>query len=151
MLPLCHRGPYATEEYIGQHYERNWQIRDRTNCNLLRLKLALRGRKEHCELYCREQSQLSLCEDSDGAEYLQYTQNVPSKTVQGGLDHVHIQGKRVRAYSSRNKKRCLVELYKKYMLLCPKPRPTPFYLCPLTKAKQTEYGEVGRYCFKDLP
>ena len=108
---------------------------------LLGLKFALRGRKEHRELSCGEQSQLSLCADSDGAEYLQYTQNVPSKTVQGGLDHVHIQGKRVRAYSSRNKERCLVELYKKYMLLCPKPRPTPFYLRPLTKAKQSDYGE----------
>ena len=35
-----------------------------------------------------------------------------------------------------------MEFYKKYLFLCPKARPTPFYLRPLTKAKQTEYGEV---------
>ena len=106
------------------------------------IKICFKGMKGHCELCCGEQSQLSLCVDSDGAEYLQCTQNVPSKTFKGGLDHVHIQGKRVHAHSSRNKERCLVELYKKYWLLCPKPRPTPFYLRPLTKAKQTEYSEV---------
>ena len=101
--------------------------------------------EEHRNLCCGELSQFSLGIDSNGIEYLQYTQNIQAKNAQGGLDHIHVQGKQVRAYAGINPDRCIVSLYKKYQLVCPKPRPNAFYLRPLQQPKSTEHGEVWFY------
>ena len=60
-------------------------------------------------------SQLSLHTDESGTEYLQYVGDV-SKSNNGGLAHLRIKNKVVRAYENVEKpERCPVKLYKKYI------------------------------------
>ena len=53
--------------------------------------------------------------DESGAEYLQHVEDV-SKSNNGGLTHLRIKNKLVRAYENVEKpERCPVKLYKKYI------------------------------------
>ena len=81
-------------------------------------------------------SQLSLHTDESGAEYLQYVEDV-SKSNNGGLAHLRIKNKVVRAYENVEKpQRCPVKLYKKYISHVPlETSDNSFYLRPLQKPK----------------
>jgi hypothetical protein len=102
---------------------------------LIGLNFALRGGEEHRNLRAGPSSQISVAEDEHG-RHLVYREDV-SKTMQGGLKHRKVEGKRVLAYANtQNPERCIVRLYETYMLHCPQfPRQTDaFYLKPLAKA-----------------
>ena len=81
-------------------------------------------------------SQLSLHTDESGAQYLQYVGDV-SKSNNGGLAHLRIKNKVVRAYENVEKpERCPVKLYKKYISHVPlETTDNSFYLRPLHKPK----------------
>ena len=81
-------------------------------------------------------SQLSLHTDESGAEYLQYVEDV-SKSNNGGLAHLRIKNKVVRAYENVEKpERYPVKLYKKYISHVPsETSDNSFYLRPLPKPK----------------
>lgn len=83
------------------------------------MNFALRGGEEHRNLRLQNASQLSVRADSDGREYVQYVEDY-SKTNQGGLSHLKVTQKVVRAYANlQNSQRCIVSLFKKYVSLCP--------------------------------
>ena len=96
---------------------------------------ALRAGQEHRNLRMKN-SQLSLHTDESGAEYLQYVEDV-SKSNNGGLAHLRIKNKVVRAYENVEKpERCPVKLYKKYISHVPsETSDNSFYLRPLPKPK----------------
>ena len=96
---------------------------------------ALRAGQEHRNLRMKN-SQLSLHTDESGAEYLQYVEHV-SKSNNGGLAHLRIKNKVVRAYENVEKpERCPVKLYKKYIShVPPETSDNSFYLRPLPKPK----------------
>ena len=81
-------------------------------------------------------SHLSLHTDESGAEYLQYVEDV-SKSNNGGLAHLRIKNKVVRAYENVEKQeRCPLKLYKKYISHVPsETSDNSFYLRPLPKPK----------------
>ena len=106
----------------------------------LGLNLALRGGREHRELRVGQNSQLTLHTDSNNGLYLQYCQDI-SKTDQGGLKHIKLDKKCVRAYASENRDRCAITLYQKYLSKCPQNRPEPLYLRPLTKLKCKDWDD----------
>ena len=84
----------------------------------LGLHFALRGGREHRELRSGQSSQITVHTDSERGYFLQYCQDT-SKTDQGGLKHVHVGKKCVRAYANENQGRCVVRLYQKYLSKCP--------------------------------
>ena len=96
---------------------------------------ALRAGQEHRNLRMRN-SQLSIQIDESVAEYLQYVEGI-SKTNSGGLSHLKIKRKKVRAYkNTENPERCPVELYRKYLSHVPENLPdseNSFYLRALAK------------------
>ena len=102
------------------------------------MQFALRAGQEHRNLR-RRNSQLSLQVDELGKEYLQYVEDI-SKTNNGGLAHLRIKRKVVRAYKNlANPERCPVELYKKYVSHVPtETSDNAFYLRALSKPK----GEI---------
>ena len=73
---------------------------------------------------------------------MQYIEDI-SKTNNGGLAHLRIKRKVVRAYKNlQNPERCPVELYKKYLSYVPKDTSdNVFYLCALPKAN----GQIWYY------
>ena len=98
--------------------------------------------------------------DSEGSPYLLYTEDV-SKNRQGGLKHRKLTPKCVRAYENTEKpKRCIVELYLKYLAHRPSDLKcsSAFYLRPLAKPKSDTWyscqplgvnqitGTVARLC-----
>lgn len=98
---------------------------------------ALRAEQEHRNLRMKN-SQLSLHTDEPGAEYLQYVEDVSkSNYYNGGLAHLRIKNKVVRAYENVEKpQRCPVKLYKKYISHVPlETSDNSFYLRPLLKPK----------------
>ena len=105
------------------------------------MQFALRAGQEHRNLR-RRNSQLSLQVDELGKEYLQYIEDI-SKTNNGGLAHLRIKRKVVRAYKNlANPERCPVELYKKYVSYVPtETSDNAFYLRALAKPK----GEIWYY------
>lgn len=102
---------------------------------LIGVHFALRGGQEHRQLRAGPMSQFSIGKDSTGAEYLEYTQDA-TKNNQGGLREHRIKPKVVRAYKVESN-RCIVTIYKKYMSLCPSPRPVAFYLKELKNISPT--------------
>ena len=83
------------------------------------MQFALRAGQEHRNLRFSN-SQLCLQHDESGHEFLQYMEDV-SKTNNGGLCHLRVKRKVVRAYkNSTNVWRCPVELYKNTCLTCQK-------------------------------
>ena len=105
---------------------------------LIGIHFALRGGREQRALRCGERSQFSLHADSDGHEYLQYSEDA-TKNNQGGLKHIKVQHKVVRAYAIDNQSRCIVSLYKLYLSLGPTPRPSAFYLKELKNYSQNQW------------
>ena len=105
------------------------------------IQFALRAGQEHRNLRSKN-SQLSLQHDESGNEFLQYTEDF-SKTNKGGLCHLRMKRKVVRAYKNViNVERCPVELHKKYLSHVPKEiSDNAFYLRALTKPK----GDVWYY------
>ena len=99
------------------------------------IQFALRAGQEHRNLRFQN-SQLSLQLDESGREFLQYMEDI-SKTNNGGLSHLRIKRKVVRAYKNlTNVERCPVELYKKYLSHVPNQiSDDAFYLRPLPKPK----------------
>jgi integrase len=105
------------ENYLWEHC-----FLGSTNAALLRdtlvfvfgIQFALRAGQEHRNLR-RENSQISLQVDEFGDEYLQYNEDI-SKTNNGGLAHLRIKRKVVRAYKNlKNPERCPVDFYNKYL------------------------------------
>ena len=88
---------------------------------LIGVHFALRGGQEHHQLRAGADSQFSIRTDLDsGAQYLQYD---PGTDIKGSKAEPP-----ARVYKASNPARCVVELYKKYLSLCPSPRPPQFYL-----------------------
>ena len=97
----------------------------------LGMNLALRSGKEHRSL---RPDMLKLHEASGVAAYLEYTES-GSKNNPGGLKHRKVQNKSVKIYAnSENPRRCVVQLFKKYMSFRPSDAPSDvFYLQPIEK------------------
>ena len=108
---------------------------------LFDIQFALRAGHEHRNLRGKN-SQLSLQVDEFGCEYLQYIEDI-SKTNIGGLAHLRIKRKVVRAYKNlQNPERCPVELYKKYLSHVPRDTSNnAFYLRALPKPN----GQIWYY------
>ena len=96
-----------------------------------------------CERGIRN-SQLSLRCDELG-EVLQYTENI-RKTNNGGLSHLRIKRKVVRAYKNlTNVERCPVELYKKNTCLTGQMKlVTTNFICALCQSQMGKYGTTKR-------
>ncbi|OWF34696.1 Zinc finger MYM-type protein 2 [Mizuhopecten yessoensis] len=75
---------------------------------------AVQAGQEHRNLRFGAHSQVSLKEDSQLRQYLEYCEYV-SKTNRGGIQHRNIEPKISKAYAISNKERCIVELYTKYI------------------------------------
>lgn len=109
----------------------------RTVLYLNGLNFALRSGDEHRGL-CH--GQLSIGENEQG-RYLEYVEKI-SKNNRRGLKDVRVPRKTSRAYASSNcPERCIVNLYEKYISLCPKDTQEdgPFYLQPLKKVKSGQW------------
>ena len=112
---------------------------------------ALRTGQEHRNLRMKN-SQLSLHTDESGDESVEDV----SKSNNGGLAHLRIKNKVVRAYEIFEKpERCPVKLYKKYISHVPsETSDNSFYLRPLPKPKGNIWynkkgcwkGNVGKCC-----
>ena len=101
--------------FLGSEYAE--LLRD-TLVWVLGVNFALRAGQEHRNLRLRN-SQLSLQCGELGREFLQCTEDI-STTNNGGLSHLRIKRKVVRAYKNlTNVERCPVELYKKYLSRVP--------------------------------
>ena len=132
------------ENYLWEHGflgSENAELLRDTLVWVLGVNFALRAGQEHRNLRLRN-SQLSLQYDELGREFLQYTEDI-SKTNNGGLSHLRIKRKVVRAYKNlTNVERCPVELYKKYLSHVPNEvSDNAFYLRALPKPN----GEIWYY------
>ncbi len=88
---------------------------------LIGLIFSLRGGKEHRALrnpHFDPQIVVKISEKM-GRKYLEYTEDVVSKTNQGGLSGRKIKPKVVKAFGNPNPQKDLVRLYQKYVSLCP--------------------------------
>ncbi len=112
-----------------------------TVLHLLGVQFALRAGEEHKSL--KFGKQLSIETDSDsGDEFLQYVE-FTAKNNQGGLDAMKCTGKTLHCYPFVNPSRCLVNLYKKYVVARPIKNPkcsVDFYLRPLAKFNSEGIG-----------
>ncbi len=101
--------------------EENLESLRNTVMYLIGLTFALRGGKEHRALrnpHFNPQIVVKVSKKS-GRKYLLYTEDVVSKTNQGGLSGRKINPKVVKAFGNPNPQRDLVRLYQKYVNLCP--------------------------------
>ena len=99
----------------------------------LGIHLSLRAAKEHHDLEFGAESQLTLCTDSDGNEYLRYVERM-SKNKRFGLKCTRMDPKDTRVYSNtENPNRYVVKLYKEYIRRRPDDACKAFYLTPLPK------------------
>ncbi len=57
--------------------------------------------------------------DKSGQKYLEYTEDLVSKTNQGGLSSCKLTPKIVKAFGNPNPQRDIVRLYQKYVSLLP--------------------------------
>ena len=96
---------------------------------------ALRAGKEHRALHgIPFQSQLQFMRDSDGEIFLQYSEDIGTKTNKGGLKHRKIEAKTVDLYATANADRCPLRAIMKYLSVLPKNRTcNAFYLQPQKK------------------
>ena len=77
---------------------------------------------EHYYLRCEmpnKPSQLQFKRNSKGEKCLVYTEDMVTKTNDGGLANMKNEHKIVWVYPSSNKARCPVRLVEKYLNLCP--------------------------------
>ena len=97
----------------------------------LGIHLSLRAAKEHHDLEFGRDSQLTLCTDNNGFEYLRYVERM-SKNKRYGLKCTRIEPKETRVYSNtENPERCVVKMYKEYIRRRPDDACKSFYLTPL--------------------
>ncbi len=81
-------------------------------------------------------------------KYLLYTEDIVSKTNQGGLSGRKLSPKVVKAFGNPNPQRDLVRLYQKYVNLCPPdPKSDALYKYGLSESKRTPRQW---YCDKPL-
>ncbi len=93
---------------------------------LVGLSFALRGGQEQHALRCPGYDpQIEVKRTDEGTEYLEYREDLRSKTNQGGLNSRKVTPKVVRAYGHTNIERNVVRLYKKYMSLLPQEGKSP--------------------------
>jgi hypothetical protein len=80
---------------------------------------------------------LQLLTDSDGNEFLRYTEDC-SKSNQGGLKHRKVKRKVVDAYQKKKDRlRCIVSMYKKYVFHCPEKKTRRVLLKTPCQAKKS--------------
>ncbi len=123
------------------------QLRD-TVQYLLGVNLALRGGEEHKTLRKPGfQSQIEVLVDEEGDKYLLFTQDLKSKTSQGGLSSKLDSGRQVKVYGSENPVRNVVRLYEKYIGLLPQKAKHP----DLFVYKLSERRRSPRVWYSDRP
>lgn len=89
---------------------------------LLGLNLALHGGDEHRKLRAPgHNSQLEILKDSEGKKFIKFTEDVVSKTNQGGLSIKVSQPKVLTVYGCENPFRNVVRILEKYLSLLPVP------------------------------
>ncbi len=97
---------------------------------LIGLMFALRGGKEHRSLHnphFNPQIVVKVSEKS-GHKYLLYTEDMVSKTNQGGLSGRKISPMVVKAFGNPNPQHDIIRLYQKYVNLClPEPKSDTLY------------------------
>ncbi len=117
---------------------------------LVGLTFAFRGGKEHRTLrnpYFNPQIVVKTSEKS-GRKFLLYTEDIVTKTNQGGLSGRKMSPKVVKAFGNPNPQRDLVRLYQKYVSLCPtEPKSDALYKYGLVEGKRTPRQW---YCDKPL-
>ena len=96
---------------------------------------ALHTGKEHRALHAIPfDSQLSFHHDEDQEIYLQYKEDIGTKTNKGGLKHKKVETKTVVMYASDRPECCPLHIILKYMNLLPKTHSCQaFYLQPRKK------------------
>ena len=102
---------------------------------LLGLHCALRAGKEHRVLRSIPfQSQFEFLRDSEGEEFVRFTEDIGMKTNKGGLKHRKVEAKIVDMFPSLNSERCPVNVLCKYLSLLPNNRVSQaLYLQPKKK------------------
>ncbi len=115
---------------------------------LLGLTFALHGCHEQRALRCPPHDpQITVHVDTEGNEYLLYTEDIHTKTNQGGLKTRKSTPKQVKAYGHSDYDRNIVRLYKKYISLLPqKAASNALYKYSLSKGKMT-----GHTWYADKP
>ncbi len=117
---------------------------------LIGLTFALRGGKEHCALRNPNFDPQILVKTSDksGQKYLEYTEDLVSKTNQGGLTSRKLTPKTVKAFGNPNPQRDIVRLYQKYVSLLPPDRKSDALYKYATS--ESKCGPCQWYCDKPL-
>ena len=115
---------------------------------LLGVNLALRAGWEYKALrHPGCDSQIVIVEE-DGVECLLYTDDLSTKTNQGGLKHQQLEAKSVLVFPCNDQSKCLVYYYKKYISMLPKSlKYQELYLQENSKKRIA----LGESCFKDRP
>ena len=115
---------------------------------LVGINFGLRAGKEHRILRRPGfDSQLSIIE-VEGVQCLEYTEDLSTKTNQGGLKHEQLCAKSAVAYPCQIPSRCIVELFKKYTAMLPEGgKCSAFYL----KVNSKKNVKKGGSQFKDFP
>ncbi len=116
---------------------------------LVGLTFALRGGREQRSLWCPGfDPQIVVQRNDDGVEYLEYREDLQSKTNQGGLTGRKMVPKVVRTYGHSNIEKNIVRLYKKYTsLLPPDPKSNALYKYSLARGRRS--GHTW-YCDKPV-
>jgi hypothetical protein len=112
------------------------------------LHFALRACQEHRDLLFGDDSQISLDKDPyTGAQRLKYVERT-SKNKKFGINQCRLEPKVTYAYEHEDKRKCVIELYKKYISHRPEshgqPGNTAFYLTPIPNPK-------GPVWYKNMP
>ncbi len=130
--------------------EENLDCLRNTVMYLIGLTFALRGGKEHRALrnpYFDPQITVKTSEKS-GRKYLEYTEDLVSKTNQGGLSSRKLTPKVVKAFGNPNPQHDIVRLYQKYVSLCPpEPKSDALYKYSICESKRKP---CQWYCDKPL-
>ncbi len=116
---------------------------------LVGLTFALHGSREQHALRCPGfEPQIVVKTNDEGVEFLEYQEDLRTKTNQGGLTGCKITPKVVRAYGHSNIERNIVHLYKKYVSLLPQDRKSSaLYKYSLARGRRS--GHTW-YCDKPL-
>ncbi len=116
------------------------QLRE-TVMYLVGLSFALRGGKEQWSLRCPPYDpQITVQSQADGTKFLEYREDLQSKSNQGGLSTRKWQPKIVKALGNSDPSRNIVLLYDKYVsLLPPDPKCNALYKYELPPGKVTAH------------
>ena len=105
---------------------------------LIGLTFVLRGGKEHRSLRNPHFNPQIIVKTSDksGRKFLEYTEDMVSKTNQGRLSGRKLTPKVVKAFGNPNPQRDIVRLYQKYVSLCPpEPKSDALYKYGICESK----------------